>query len=198
MRSTSVVVRRPASARKAPMLVGALALAVAVRVALGGGVPAASPSAAVAFSLVLLAAAALAGARIARVRWADVALGVSGAVALVAVSLVGLPAVHLGARASASVLLWWVPLVTVVAAAEEVILRGVLFDALQGRSGMVVAVVVTALLFAVIHLPLYGEPALGIDLCAGVFLGCLRVASGSVTAPLVAHVLADVATAWVG
>ena len=154
--------------------------------------------AALVFSAVLLAAALLGGARLARFPWSGVALGIAGAAALVAISLVGVPAVTTGARAQEATLAWWVPLVTVVAAAEELVFRGVLFDALKVRSGDVVAVAVTAVLFAAIHVPLYGAAALPIDLCVGVFLGCLRVGSGSVTAPLIAHVLADVATGWVG
>lgn len=189
---------RRAAAPKVSMLLAGLAAALALRVWLGGGAPAASPPAAIAFSVVLLAAAAWAGARFNRIPWAGVAVGGCGALALVALSFVGLPSVHVGSRASGSALLWWVPLVTVVAAAEELVLRGVLFDAVRSHSGDVVAVAVTAVLFAAIHLPLYGVPALAIDLSAGVFLGCLRVASGGVTAPLVAHVLADVASAWVG
>ena len=180
------------------MLLVSVVGALAGRVALGGNAPAAAPLAAVAFSLVLISAAAWAGARFTRIRWGAVACGAGGAVALVALSLLGLPSIRVAARASGSVLLWWVPLVILVAAAEELVLRGVLFDALRSRCGDVVAVAVTAVLFAGIHLPLYGVPAFGVDLCAGVFLGCLRVASGGVTAPLVAHVLADVSTAWLG
>jgi membrane protease YdiL (CAAX protease family) len=62
----------------------------------------------------------------------------------------------------------------------------------------VVAVVVTAVLFAALHLPLYGVGAMPIDLCAGVFLGSLRVASGGVVAPALAHVIADVGGGWIG
>ena len=186
------------AAHRAPVLLASVVAALAVRIALGGGAAAASPLAAAAFSLVLLTAAAWAGARVTGMNWTAVAVGVCGAILLVALSLVGLPTVQLGARASALVLAWWIPLVTMVAAAEELVLRGVLFDALRARSGDAVAVTVTAALFAALHLPLYGQPALGIDLSAGVFLGCVRVASGGVTAPLVAHVLADVSTAWLG
>jgi membrane protease YdiL (CAAX protease family) len=78
------------------------------------------------------------------------------------------------------------------------VFRGVLFEGVRARSGDGLALAVTALLFAAIHLPLYGMAAFPIDLCVGLFLGCLRVWSGGVTAPLVAHVVADVATGWVG
>lgn len=187
-----------ARARQAPPLVVAVVLAALLRVAVGGGAAASSAPAAVAFSVVLATATVWAGGRFTRPEWSGVLLGVGAAGTLVALSLVALPTVHVGPRAAAATLLWWVPLVTVVAAAEELVLRGVLFDALRARGGDVLAVMVTALLFTAIHLPLYGVAALGIDLCVGVFLGCLRVAAGGVTAPLIAHVLADLATGWVG
>jgi membrane protease YdiL (CAAX protease family) len=193
-----VIAARPAGASRAPALVAAVVVAAAARTALGGAAPASSAPAAVVFTALLAGAAVWAGARLTRVRWTAVAAGALGAAALVALSLTGAPAVTVGARAATTTLLWWVPLVTAVAAAEELVLRGVLFDAVSARAGDVVAIGLTALLFAVIHLPLYGGASLGIDLCVGVFLGCLRVATGSVAAPLVAHVLADVATGWLG
>jgi membrane protease YdiL (CAAX protease family) len=181
---------------RAPLLVVAVGAATAVRVLVGAPVPAASVPAAVLFSGVLLAAVAVAPGGLERPAWSQAALGVAGGAALVAVSLVALPAIRVEPRSPAATLLWWVPLVAVVAASEELVLRGVLFSALRSRHGDAAAVAVTAALFAVIHLPLYGLGALPIDLCAGLFLGALRVASGAVTAPVVAHVLADVATGW--
>ncbi len=113
-------------------------------------------------------------------------------------SLVGLPALALGPRAASATLLWWAPLVSLVALSEEVVLRGALFSALRSEHGDIVAIAATSVLFAVIHLPLYGVGAMPIDLCAGVFLGSLRVVSGSVAAPVAAHVIADLATGWIG
>ena len=95
-------------------------------------------------------------------------------------------------------LLWWAPLVSLVALSEELLLRGALFSAVRSEHGDIVAVAATSVLFAVIHLPLYGVGAMPIDVCAGVFLGSLRVVSGGVAAPAVAHVIADLATGWIG
>ena len=193
-----MITARTAGIHRAPALVAALGLATAGRSLVGGSAPAGSAPAALLFSAVLLAAVAWAGAGLARISVSGVALGAAAAAVLVGLSLVGLPAVTFGPRAATSTLLWWAPLVAVVAAAEELVLRGVLFDALRRESGDAVAVAVSAVLFAVIHVPMYGVAALPIDLCVGAFLGSLRVASGGVTAPLVAHVLADLATGWVG
>jgi membrane protease YdiL (CAAX protease family) len=193
-----VITARPAAVRRAPALVAAVSAAAALRAVAGGPSPAASAPAAVLFTVLLTAAAVWGGTRLGVPSWRGVALGAAGGAALVAVSWLGAPALVAGPRAATSTLLWWAPLVTMVAAAEELVLRGVLFEALGTRFGDVVAVVATALLFGVIHLPLYGAAALPLDLCAGVLLGCLRVASGGVTAPLLAHVLADLSTGWLG
>lgn len=189
---------RAAGQPGAAALVLAVGTAATLRAVIGGAAPAASVPAAAVFGAMLSAAVLWGGATVTRVSWRGVTLGVGGGVALVGVSLSGLPVLVIGPRTASSGLLWWVPLVTGIAALEELVLRGVLFDAVRSLSGDGVAVLVTALLFAVIHVPLYGIQALPIDLCVGVFLGCLRVATGGVTAPLVAHVLADVATGWVG
>jgi membrane protease YdiL (CAAX protease family) len=193
-----VIAARAAGIRRAPALVAAVGLATAMRSLVGGSAPAGSAPAALLFSAVLVSGVAWAGPKLVRISVSGVALGAAAAGVLVGLSLVGLPTVTFGPRAATSTLLWWAPLVAAVAATEELVLRGVLFDALHSRSGDAVAVAVTAVLFAVIHVPMYGVDALPIDLCVGVFLGSLRVASGGVTAPLVAHVLADLATGWVG
>ena len=192
-----MIAARTQPAARPAAIVAVVGAALGVRVLLGGAAPAASAPAAVAF-VAVLGLAALPAARRPRVAMAPVALGAAGGAALVLLSLAGVPAVRLGARAPATALLWWTPLVTAVAAAEELVLRGTLFTAVRERAGDAAAVAVGAAVFAAIHLPLYGLPALGVDLCAGVFLGCLRVAAGSVTAPLIAHVVADVAGGWVG
>ena len=188
---------RAAGLDRAPALVIAVGCAAVARAVIGGTAPAGSAPAAVVFTAVLAAALVLGGARLTRISWPGVAIGAAGGAALLALSLLGVAGLF-GARAPASTLAWWVPLVTLVAAVEEMVFRGVLFDAVRDHSNDVVAIAVTALLFAAIHLPLYGAGAFPIDLSVGVFLGCLRVGSGGVTAPLVAHVLADVATGWVG
>lgn len=184
-------------ARRVPVLLVTVAIALALRVLAGAPVPAASPTAALLFSAVLLIGVAVCRADLGDVSWPGAALGVAGGVALVIVSLVGLPAIMLGPRATSATLLWWVPLVSLVAVSEELVLRGVLFSAVRAQRGDAVAVIVTALLFAVVHLPLYGTGAMPIDLCVGVFLGSLRVISGGVAAPALAHVIADVGAGWV-
>jgi membrane protease YdiL (CAAX protease family) len=90
----------------------------------------------------------------------------------------------------------WALVVTVVATAEEVFLRGALYDAVAARGGPVLAVGIGALAFALLHLPLYGWSSLPLDAAVGIWLGTLRVVTGSVAAPAAAHVIADWAGFW--
>jgi membrane protease YdiL (CAAX protease family) len=90
----------------------------------------------------------------------------------------------------------WASVVSLVAVAEEVVLRGVLFRALADALGMTAAVGLTALAFALLHVPLYGPGVLPLDLAVGLWLGALRVVSGSIAAPATAHALADIAAWW--
>jgi membrane protease YdiL (CAAX protease family) len=90
----------------------------------------------------------------------------------------------------------WALVTIVVASAEELVLRGALFNALRDASGLTVAVALTSVAFALMHVPLYGWHVVPLDLGVGVFLAGLRLASGSVAAPAIAHVAADLATWW--
>jgi membrane protease YdiL (CAAX protease family) len=82
----------------------------------------------------------------------------------------------------------WALAVVVVAGAEEVFLRGTLFDALRRPW---VAVAVTAVCFALLHVPMYGWQAVPLDLAVGVVLGGLRLEAGTAAAPVVTHIGAD-------
>ncbi|MGZ4150262.1 MAG: CPBP family intramembrane glutamic endopeptidase [Actinomycetota bacterium] len=108
-----------------------------------------------------------------------------GAAALAAVSLL-LPApLPLPFTRSA------LPLAILAGVAEEALWRGVVYDAIRPR-GDLVAVVVTAALFAAVHVPLYGVAVLPLDLGAGLLFGWQRAASGSWGASALTHVLANV------
>lgn len=176
---------------QAVLLLGGLALAVALRVALGGPAVARSLPAGLVFAGCLLALCAAAGARVPLSRRALV-IGLLGAVVLclpVAVQRALEAAPLRGPQGFAT----WALVVTVVATAEEVFLRGALHDAVTALAGAPAAVGVGALAFALLHVPLYGWSAVPLDLAVGVVLGGLRVAAGTPLAPAVAHVGADLA-----
>jgi hypothetical protein len=187
------------------LLLAGFGAAVLLRSAVGGSTVARSPSAGLLFAVVLLGLCLL--GRVAppatrrrpqRLRGLarTLAIGVGGAAVLCVPALV-----HLAlARASVGdrshvCFLGWAAVVTVVATAEEVFLRGVLFDHLE-RYGIALAILVPAVAFAALHLPLYGWGALPLDLAVGVWLGALRSVSGSWLAPAAAHALADWAAWW--
>jgi membrane protease YdiL (CAAX protease family) len=90
----------------------------------------------------------------------------------------------------------WAAFVVVVAIAEEALLRGSLFRAIEQRAGVGVAIAVTSVAFGLLHAPVYGWAVVPLDIAVGVWLGALRAATGTVTAPAIAHALADLAGWW--
>jgi len=150
----------------------------------------------VVFAVALLVVASAAGWRPGRPTIAAVAVGVLGGAALVGAWLLSHsgPGIHVAPFNAALAL--WTPVVALVAVAEESALRGALFNAVRSWCGDGGALVVTTLLFAAIHVPLYGIGSLPLDLAAGMLLGALRIVSGGVLAPAVAHVVADLAGGW--
>jgi len=76
------------------------------------------------------------------------------------------------------------------AVAEEALFRGALYGLLE-RAGPALAVAGSALLFALLHAPLYGMAALPVDLGAGLLFAWQRWASGRWTVPAATHVAAN-------
>lgn len=85
----------------------------------------------------------------------------------------------------------WAAAVVVVATAEELFLRGALYDATERVAGDYAAVLVGAVCFAALHVPLYGWHVLPLDLAVGLVLGGLRQSAGTPSAPAITHVGAD-------
>ena len=103
---------------------------------------------------------------------------------------------------------FWLPVPVVVAGAlfsilnalmEEVIFRGILLDALASQVGSKLAVVVQALAFAVGHSQGYPPGNFGMVLAGtyGLVLGLLRLWTGGLAAPWIAHVFADATIFWI-
>jgi membrane protease YdiL (CAAX protease family) len=114
--------------------------------------------------------------------WAA-ALGI-GLAAVAAAGVVAGPAPppRVGAAAAGLALL--------AAVAEEALFRRLLYARLA-RYGAVVAVLGSATLFALVHLPAYGTAAVPVDLGAGLLLSWQRFASGRWTVPAVTHAVAN-------
>lgn len=176
-----------APARPAPsevetaLLLAALGLAVALRAVSTIG-----------FVVVLAAAVARSGWRPSRPSLPAGVWGLLGAALLVA-GPVGRAVPH---PPGPGPLFPWVAGVTLVVGAEEAFLRGALWQACARWGGGAAALVVTSGAFALVHVPVYGWKALPLDTAVGLVLGGLRLASGSVAAPALAHLLADWAGWW--
>jgi len=144
----------------------------------------------------LIAVAVAGGWRPARPAAASIMAGVAGAVVLVALAASARGGLSIRASASTPELAVWTPLVVSVAFAEEIILRGLLFTAVERRRGPVPALLVTSAAFALIHVSMYGAAALPLDAAVGLWLGGLRLLTGGIAAPATAHALADLAAGW--
>ncbi len=149
------------------------------------------------FGVALVAIALAGGSAAGRPRPSAMLLGFLGGVVLVGLALgsrlVAGPTVPF---APASPFLPWAIVTTLVAFAEELVLRGALFDAIAATAGDPAAVMVTSVTFALIHVPLYGWHVVPLDLGVGLWLAGLRLTSGGVAAPAVTHAIADLATWW--
>jgi membrane protease YdiL (CAAX protease family) len=186
MSSVTVV---PVARLRSGLLLAGFAVALAARLAVGGPGPARSPAAGVLFAALLLAMAAAARTRV-PVSARAVLWGLAGAVLLcapVALMRLGVPLRDGSGFAS------WAVVVALVATAEEVFLRGTLYDAVRDAADDRAAIVVGAVAFAALHVPLYGWHVVPLDLVVGLVLGELRRASGTAAAPAVTHVGADFA-----
>lgn len=76
---------------------------------------------------------------------------------------------------------------------EELVFRGILFDALESQWGGRFTLVVTALLFGLGHLRGYpsGVAGAGLAVVFGLVTGGLRLWSGGLVLPILAHLAAD-------
>lgn len=178
----------PLAGVRTGLLLGAFACAVFLRLAVSGPGPAQSPAGGLVFATALLAVAWSARTRV-PVTGRAVLRGLAGALVLavpVALLHLGEPLTHPAG------FLRWIAVVAVVATAEEVFLRGTLYDAIADKR---IAIWLGAVAFALLHVPLYGWHVVPLDLVVGLLLGELRRSSGTAAAPAVAHVGAD-AAAW--
>ncbi len=148
------------------------------------------------FGTCLLALAVAGGARATMPRDRSLPVGLAGGAVLVLVALVARGGAPLSTFPTGVPLLPWAAATVLVAVGEEVVLRGVLFDALGARGGALVAILATSIAFALIHVPVYGWHVVPLDFGVGLWLAGLRLISGGVGAPATAHAIADLATYW--
>ena len=174
------------------LLIAGFGCALVLRLVVGGDRVATSLSAGLVFAAALLVLAVAGRVRV-PVSGRAVLIGFGGLVLVVA-PVVLQQAVTLRPLRGTQGFAAWASVVLVVASAEELFLRGALYDEITRARGETAAIVAGALLFALLHVPLYGWHVLPLDLAVGLVLGGLRQGAGTPVAPAVAHVGAD----WVG
>ncbi len=108
-----------------------------------------------------------------------------GLAALIGVALVSGPAPAVPYAAAA------VPVSVLAAVGEEALFRRVLYGLLEPR-GAARAIVVSAAVFGLLHVPAYGWEALPLDAAMGVLFGWQRWSSGTWLAPAGTHSVANV------
>lgn len=190
MTAVTTQLRRPVA--PSLVLLAGIAAAVTVRVAVAGSEGAGSVRAGLVFAAILatLAVAARAGLALSP---RAVLIGIVGAGALVVPVLI----THgIGGHLDATGYATWAPATLAVASAEEAFLRGALYDAVARARSVDAAVVVGAIAFAALHVPLYGWHVVPLDFAVGLALGALRMLTGTWTAPAVAHAGADLIGWW--
>jgi membrane protease YdiL (CAAX protease family) len=190
---TSLPIERRRPLAGTPLLLLFFAAAVAVRAVLTGPPGSgAAPWPGVLFGVLLAGVAVAIGTRT-RLSLRVAAAGFGAAAVLV------IPALAFSSVHASLPLAWfpgWMAATLVVAPAEEAFLRGLVYDAVARRHGADVAIVVAALAFGLMHVPLYGWHALPLDTAVGVVLGVTRLVAGTWVAPAIAHTAADVAGWW--
>lgn len=130
----------------------------------------------------------------------NLAIGVVAGLVLVGLTGLGaaIAGVHLppGLGRPAAPFLPWAAITLLVATGEEAFLRGRLFDATRRAGGVLAALTLTSLAFALLHVPLYGWHVVPLDVAVGLGFGGLRLATRGIAAPAAAHTVADLATWW--
>ena len=177
---------------RALLLVAGFGCALVLRLAVGGDRVATSLSAGLVFAAALVLLSLAARVRVTLSRRA-LLIGLGG-LALVVAPVLLEQAVTLRPLRGTQGFALWATVVLVVASAEELFLRGALYDAVSRARGETAAIAMGAVLSALLHVPLYGWHVLPLDLAVGLVLGGLRQGAGTPVAPAVAHVGAD----WVG
>jgi membrane protease YdiL (CAAX protease family) len=184
-------------AATATWLLGGLAAASLARAALNGQVALSAFAAGATFGIALVVIASVAGWRPARPSVRSLLIGLFGGLVLVALPRLAHPLLPTVVGMRPEPFAAWVLVTAVVVTGEEALVRGALFVALERAAGPVAAVAVTSLAFALMHVPLYGWHVVPLDLGVGVWLGGLRLSTGGVAAPAIAHGLADLSTWWI-
>jgi membrane protease YdiL (CAAX protease family) len=190
--SHAKLAKQPLSTSLAILLILGFAAATYLRTSIGGRDVAQSAAAGLVFAACLIMLSLAAGVKT-KITLRVIVAGLAGGIFLIIPALIADKGS--GAHPHGNYLNW-AAVVSIVAFSEELFFRGVLFDVIKKSGGTVAAIVVGALAFCSLHIPLYGWHVVPLDLAVGLFLGTLRSLSGSWIAPGISHVFADLTGWW--
>ncbi len=182
---------------RAAVVLGGLGLAVGLRWQIFRTAALDGVSEGLVFGAALVAVAAAGGWTPSRPRAQALMVGVLAGGLLVAISAASRWPVLPMTLGHAAPFVPWVLVTSLVATAEELVLRGSLWRWVAEGAGDLAALLLTSLLFALIHVPVYGWSVVPLDVGVGLIFGGLRLWFGGPAAPAVAHVVADLATWWI-
>lgn len=188
---------RRASALAASWLLLGLAAAALARGALNGHAAPSAFAAGAGFGAAMLAMAWAAGWRPSWPAGRSLSIGAAGGLVLIAIPRLIHPLTSSAIGMRPEPWVAWVVVTCLVVIGEEAVLRGVIFEAIRRTAGAPAAVLVTAIAFALVHVPLYGWQVVPLDLGVGIWFAGLRLAGGGIGAPAIAHAMADLSTWWI-
>src|SRR5262245_60956677 len=93
---------------------------------------------------------------------------------------------------------YWFLLVVAAPIAEEMLFRGLLYRGLEAKVGAIATIMITSILFGLVHYLGFGWPRAVATGCLGLLFGVIRWRTGNTTAAMVAHPALNVAAASFG
>jgi membrane protease YdiL (CAAX protease family) len=93
---------------------------------------------------------------------------------------------------------YWFVLVVAAPIAEEMLFRGLLYRGLEAKVGAIATIMITSILFGMVHYLGFGWPRAVATGCLGLLFGVIRWRTGSTTAAMVTHATINFAAAMMG
>ena len=93
---------------------------------------------------------------------------------------------------------YWFLLVVAAPIVEEMLFRGLLYRGLEAKVGALITIMITSVLFGMVHYLGFGWPRAVATGCLGLLFGIIRWRTGNTTAAMVTHATINFAAASLG
>jgi hypothetical protein len=93
---------------------------------------------------------------------------------------------------------YWFVLVVAAPIAEEMLFRGLLYRGLEAKVGAIATIMITSILFGMVHYLGFGWPRAVATGCLGLLFGIIRWRTGNTTAAIATHATINFAAATMG